>query len=105
MTLTSAVGGRPSDPSRTRARTSSTATTPSGPAALGIGLLVSVPQPAEQTTTALVVSMRNPGLALLLVQQFAPEQQELKLAVVAYVLITVLTTIPFLRWRQSLQQV
>jgi predicted Na+-dependent transporter len=74
-------------------------------AALGIGLLVSGPQPVEQTTSALVVSMRNPGLALLLVQQFAPEQQELKLAVVAYVLITVLTTIPFLRWRQSLQEI
>lgn len=48
---------------------------------LAIGAMVAM------TTAALVCSMRNPGLAL-------------KLAIVTYLLVTLLVSIPFLRWPQ-----
>jgi predicted Na+-dependent transporter len=54
-------------------------------------------------TLALVTSMRNPGLALLLAGIYAPEMPAVKLGILVYLLITVLLSIPFLRWQRSLQ--
>lgn len=69
-------------------------------AALAIGLLLAGPQPRERTTVALVTSMRNPGLALLLATTHAPSQPGVKIAVLAYLLVTVLLSLPVLRWQQ-----
>lgn len=70
-------------------------------AALVLGLLLAGPGPREATTGALVTSMRNPGLALLLAATFSADLPGLKLAILAYVVITVLVSIPFLRWRHA----
>ena len=70
--------------------------------ALGLGLLLAGPMPQEATTAALVVSMRNPGLALLLAATFSSGVAGTKLAILSYVLITVLVSVPFLRWRRRL---
>ena len=56
----------------------------------------------ERTTVPLVVSMRNPGLALLLASSYAPQVAGLKLAILLYVLITVVLEIPYVRWRAGL---
>ncbi|MEB3265739.1 MAG: transporter [Cyanobacteriota bacterium] len=69
--------------------------------ALLVGLLLAGPVPHEATTGALVTSMRNPGLALLMVATFSPGVVGAKLAILSYVLITVLVSIPFLRWRHG----
>jgi predicted Na+-dependent transporter len=69
--------------------------------ALAIGYLMAGPAPRERTTVALVTSMRNPGLALLFASSHGAGMPGLKLAVLAYLLVTVLLSIPFLRWRKS----
>lgn len=56
----------------------------------------------ERTTVPLVVSMRNPGLALLLASSDASRVEGLKLAILLYLLTTVVLEIPYVRWRSSL---
>ena len=70
--------------------------------ALAIGYLMAGPSPRERTTVALVTSMRNPGLALLFASTHGAGMPGLKLAVLAYLLVTVLLSIPFLRWQKGL---
>lgn len=71
-------------------------------ASLAIGHLLSGSDPQERTTTALVTSMRNPGLALLLAGTYASGMEGLKIAILAYLLTTVLISVPYLRWRRTL---
>lgn len=71
-------------------------------AALGIGYGLAGPQPGERTTVALVTSMRNPGLALLLATTYGAGLPGLKLAVLCYLLVTVLLSVPFLRWQRRM---
>jgi predicted Na+-dependent transporter len=68
-------------------------------AALAIGALLAGPEPRERLTVSLVTSMRNPGLALLFAAIHAPDVPKVKIAVLAYLLLTVLLSIPFLRWQ------
>lgn len=70
--------------------------------ALLLGYAVAGDNRAERSTIPLVMAMRNPGLALLLVQEMAPEASELKAAIVGYLVMTAIGMTPFLRWRQSL---
>lgn len=56
-------------------------------------------QPKHGTTTALVTAMRNPGLALLFAYQFGDQVHGLKLAILLYVLLTALISVPVLRCR------
>ena len=67
---------------------------------LAIGWLLAGPDPAESTTTALVTSMRNPGLALLFASSHAEGIPAVKLAILSYVLVTVIVSIPFLMAQQ-----
>ena len=69
-------------------------------AALGIGYGLGGGGGGEETrlTTALVTSMRNPGLALLFAVSHGPDVPGVKLAIVTYLLVTILASIPFLRW-------
>jgi predicted Na+-dependent transporter len=70
--------------------------------ALAIGFLMAGPDPRERTTTALVTSMRNPGLALLFAATYAPQVPGVKIAILAYLLLTVILSVPFLRWHKTL---
>ena len=45
--------------------------------------------------------MRNPGLALLIVQRMAPDALDLKAAVVGYVVVPAIGSAPFMKWRQA----
>ncbi|MFL0781426.1 MAG: sodium dependent transporter, partial [Prochlorococcus sp.] len=77
-------------------------------ASLLIGYLLAGPDPKERTTVSLVTSMRNPGLALLFTQINAPRMMDvssefdLKLAILTYLLLTIIVSIPFVKWRKSL---
>ncbi len=70
-------------------------------AALTIGSLMAGPAPGERLTVALVTSMRNPGLALVFAATYGAAVPGLKLAVLVYLLVTVLLSIPFVRWQKS----
>ena len=69
--------------------------------ALGLGFAVAGDDGVERSTLPLVLSMRNPGLALLIVQRMAPNAVDLKAAVVGYVVVTAVGTAPFMRWRKA----
>ena len=47
--------------------------------------------------------MRNPGLALLLASTHAPEVPAVKLGILLYLVITIILSIPFLRWQANLR--
>jgi len=64
---------------------------------LAVGFLLAGDGRERRITAALVTSMRNPGLALLLAARFAPELPTVKLGILVYVLVTVLVSIPVLR--------
>lgn len=70
-------------------------------AALAIGYVLAGGAPQEHTTTALVTSMRNPGLALLFAISHGHDIPEVKMAILTYLLITILVSIPFLRWSKA----
>ena len=69
--------------------------------ALAIGYLLGGRNAGERTTTALVTSMRNPGLALLLAITHGPDIAGVKVAIISYLLVTILASIPFLRWSSA----
>lgn len=58
----------------------------------------------QRITVALVTSMRNPGLALLLANTYAPEMPGVKFGILVYVLVTVLVSLPVLRWQSRALQ-
>jgi predicted Na+-dependent transporter len=64
---------------------------------LTIGWLLADADPRERTTVAMVTSTRNPGLALLFASSHAPGVVGLKLAILVYVLLTLLLSLPFLK--------
>ena len=68
--------------------------------ALLIGHLSGGPGEKTRTTLALVTSMRNPGLAMLLASKFASDVVFIRAAIAAYVVLTALGSIPYLSWRK-----
>jgi heme exporter protein B len=70
-------------------------------AALAIGYVLAGNDSQERTTTSLVTSMRNPGLALLLASTHGSHLSGVKIGILAYLLITGLVSIPFLRGRAN----
>jgi hypothetical protein len=69
--------------------------------ALAIGYALAGNDAQERTTTSLVTSMRNPGLALLLASTHGSHLSGVKIGILAYLLITVVVSIPFLRGRDN----
>jgi len=64
---------------------------------LVLGRLLGGQQPREGLTSALVTAMRNPGLALLFAGSHGQDLPGLKVWILAYVLLTVLLSIPLVR--------
>ncbi len=71
-------------------------------ASLAIGFVLAAAEPRQSISAALVTSMRNPGLALLFASTYAAEMAGVKLAILVYLLITVLLSLPVLRHRRGL---
>jgi BASS family bile acid:Na+ symporter len=67
--------------------------------ALAVGHLLGAPEPATRTAMAICSAARNPGLALLVVTlNGAPPA--ITATVLAYVVISALTVIPYVAWRR-----
>lgn len=66
-------------------------------AALAIGYLLGEGDRPQRISTALVTSMRNPGLALLFSTTYGKEVNNEELAILTYLLVTLLASIPVLR--------
>jgi predicted Na+-dependent transporter len=69
--------------------------------ALALGFAIAGDDSVERSTLPLVLSMRNPGLALLIISQMAPSAMDIKAAVVGYVVITAIGSAPFMKWRKK----
>ena len=69
--------------------------------ALALGFAIAGEDSVERSTIPLVLSMRNPGLALLIIQQMAPGANDIKTACVGYVVITAIGSAPFMKWRKK----
>lgn len=69
---------------------------------LALGYALAGERREQRITTALVTSMRNPGLALLLASTHAPQLPAVKLGILLYVLVTVLISLPVMRVRRNL---
>ena len=69
--------------------------------ALALGFAIAGEDSVERSTVPLVLSMRNPGLALLIISQMAPSAMDIKAAVVGYVVITAIGSAPFMKWRKK----
>ena len=68
---------------------------------IGLGYVVAGDDHDERSTLPLVLSMRNPGLALLIIQGMALNAIDLKAAVVGYVVVTFVGSAPFMKWRKA----
>ena len=67
--------------------------------AVGIGHLLGGPEPATRTAVAITSAARNPGLALLVVAlNRAPP--EITATILAYLLVSAATLIPYVAWRR-----
>lgn len=64
---------------------------------LGLGKWLGGDNPREGLTTALVTAMRNPGLALVFAASHGKDLPGLKAWILAYVLVTLLVSIPMVR--------
>ena len=71
---------------------------------LWLGFLAAGQGVEHRATVALVTSMRNPGLALLLTGRHAPHLSEVRLGILLYVLITVLLSMPVLHWQRQFNE-
>lgn len=71
--------------------------------ALAAGYLLGGGGVQERRTTALVTSMRNPGLALLFAITHGRDVAGVKMAIITYLLVTILTSMPFLSWSKRQQ--
>jgi len=67
--------------------------------ALSVGHAMGGPEPATRTAVAITSAARNPGLALLVatLNQAAPEIER---TVLAYLLLSALTIVPYVMWRR-----
>lgn len=66
-------------------------------ASLAIGWVLSSEKSDQRVTTSLVSAMRNPGLALVLANQYGQELVGLKAAILIYVLVTLVLSWPVVR--------
>lgn len=67
-------------------------------ASLTLGRWFGGPEGEVGVTTALVTAMRNPGLALLFAGSHGQGLPGLKVWILAYVLVTLLLSVPLVRW-------
>ncbi len=67
--------------------------------ALAVGHLLGGPEPATRTAVAITSAARNPGLALL-VAALNRAPPEIQATVLAYLIISVLTIVPYVAWRR-----
>ncbi|MEB3331675.1 MAG: bile acid:sodium symporter [Synechococcaceae cyanobacterium] len=73
-------------------------------ASLAIGAAMAAGNSCERNTTALVCAMRNPGLALYLTKMHGKGLTGVRLMILAYVLVTVIVSIPLVRRARQTQQ-
>lgn len=70
-------------------------------AALLLGRAMANGEPEQRLSAGLVTAMRNPGLALLFANRHGGDLAGLRLLILLYVLITVVVSLPWIRWQRA----
>ena len=69
-------------------------------AGLGAGHLLGGPEPEDRTVLALATSSRHPGIAVAIAHANFPHERDVLLAVVLYLLVNAVVSLPYLLWRR-----
>ena len=71
---------------------------------LAIGHLLGGPAPANRTSLAISTASRHPGIALALAQANFPAEKLVLAALLLYLLINAIVSIPYILWIKRRQQ-
>lgn len=71
---------------------------------LGVGHFLGGPAPENRTALAISTASRHPGIAIALAQANFPEQKLAMAAVLLYLLVNAVVSIPYLLWNKRRQQ-
>jgi len=66
---------------------------------LAVGHFLGGPEPQDRTALALATATRHPGVALAVLHAAAPGQSDAAPVVLLYLLVGMLASIPYLKWR------
>ena len=67
---------------------------------LAVGHLLGGPVPQERSVLAIATAVRHPAIALAIATMTFPDQKLVPAAVLLYLFVNVLVSLPYLRWRQ-----
>jgi BASS family bile acid:Na+ symporter len=67
---------------------------------LTVGHFLGGPQPDERVTLALCTACRHPGLVLAMAAANVPEEQNVVSAVLLYLILSALLTVPYISWQR-----
>jgi BASS family bile acid:Na+ symporter len=67
---------------------------------LAVGHSIGGPNPDERTVLAVATSARHPGVAIAIAAASFPEQKLVSAAIVLYLLVSAVTSLPYLYWRK-----
>jgi BASS family bile acid:Na+ symporter len=67
---------------------------------LAVGHLLGGPESKDRTALALATASRHPGVAIAMAQANFPEQKLAAAAVLLYLIVSAIVTIPYLKWTQ-----
>jgi BASS family bile acid:Na+ symporter len=67
---------------------------------LAVGHSIGGPDPDERTVLAVATSARHPGVAMAIASVSFPEQKLVSAALVLYLLVSAVTSLPYLYWRK-----
>jgi BASS family bile acid:Na+ symporter len=70
---------------------------------LAAGHWLGGPDPEDRTALAVAASMRHPGVALAIARLNFPEEKLVPAAVVLFILVNVVVTLPYASWRRRAQ--
>jgi BASS family bile acid:Na+ symporter len=63
------------------------------------GHLLGGPDPGDRTALALATATRHPGVAIAVLHAIEPDSKEVTLVILLYLLVGMVATIPYVRWR------
>ncbi|MGH8204705.1 MAG: Na+-dependent transporter, partial [Steroidobacteraceae bacterium] len=69
-------------------------------AGIAIGHWLGGPDPDNRTALALATATRHPGVALGVLKVISPGDKEADVAVVLYLLVSIVATMPYVMWRK-----
>ena len=68
---------------------------------LAAGQLIGGPEPGDRSVLALATACRHPAMAMTIARLTAPEEKAVPAAVLLYLLVSLVVTLPYVAWRKK----